>query len=351
VFNNLALFKTDFLRNQLHYAMKNHNFRKLAVLTSGGDAPGMNACIRAVVRAAHYYQIPIARIKNGYAGMIENKIKLIGKRKVSNIIQRGGTILGTARCPEFMNPTGRAKAYENLRREGVDGVIVIGGDGSFKGAMDFSKEYPDIPFIGIPGTIDNDLYGTDYTIGYATAINTVIEAIDKIRDTASSHSRLFFIEVMGRDAGFIALSTGVGGGAEAILVPELTTTIEDLVEKLETGRISGKKSSIVIVAEGDERGGAKQISDLVLAQLPPDTYDSRVTVLGHIQRGGSPVCQDRVLASRLGIAAVEALINGKKNVMVGINRNEIVYTPLKKAVKHNIKLDPELVRIAEILSH
>ncbi|QQS27899.1 MAG: 6-phosphofructokinase [Sphingobacteriales bacterium] len=331
--------------------MTEKRINKIAVLTSGGDAPGMNACIRAVVRTAIHHRLYVSAIKRGYAGLIENDIEdNINSAYVSNIIQRGGTILETARSEDFKTPEGMKKAYEHLKASGIDGVIAIGGDGTLKGALEFTKQYPQIPFIGIPGTIDNDLYGTDYTIGYATAINTVIEAIDKIRDTASSHSRLFFIEVMGRDAGFIALSTGIGGGAEAILIPEAYLSIDALVEQLELFRMRKKKSSIVIVGEGDERGGAMEISKLVVSKLPQGLYDSRVTVLGHIQRGGSPVCQDRVLASRLGVAAVEALINGIENVMVGVIHDKIVYTNFNEAIKHNVTVDPELVRISKILS-
>lgn len=331
--------------------MTEKRMKRIGVLTSGGDAPGMNACIRAVVRAAVHHNLFISAIKRGYAGLIENDIEHnITSRYVSNIIQRGGTILETARSEEFKTEAGMKKAYDHLRAAGIDGVVAIGGDGTLKGALEFTNRYPLIPFIGIPGTIDNDLYGTDYTIGYATAINTVIEAIDKIRDTASSHSRLFFVEVMGRDAGFIALSTGIGGGAEAILIPEAFFSIDELVEQLELARMQKKKSSIVIVAEGDERGGAFDIKNLVEAKLPQGLYDSRVTVLGHIQRGGSPVCQDRVLASRLGVAAVEALINGVENMMVGVIHDKIAFTNFSEAIKHNVTVDPELVRISKILS-
>lgn len=327
-----------------------NGLKKIGLLTSGGDAPGMNACIRAVVRSSLYYGISVIGINRGYAGLIENDIIEMNSRSVSNIIQRGGTILQTARSKEFMTQEGMKKAFGNLKAERIDGLIVIGGDGSFKGALEFGKLYPQIPVIGIPGTIDNDLYGTDYTIGYATAINTVVEAIDKIRDTASSHNRLFFVEVMGRDAGFIALSTGLSGGAEAILIPERKMEITELVEQLEDCYRRKKRSSIVIVAEGDERGGAFEISKLVKEKLPEELYDIRVTVLGHIQRGGAPSCQDRVLASRLGVAAVEALKEGKKNMMVGVIHNKVVYTDLGKATKHNVTVDPDLIRVSNILS-
>ena len=324
--------------------------KKIGLLTSGGDAPGMNACIRAVVRTAEFYGHMVCGFYRGYAGLIENEMDALTSRSVSNIIQRGGTILQTARSKEFMTEEGMKKAYGNLKAERIDSLIVIGGDGSFKGALEFNKRYPQISVIGIPGTIDNDLYGTDYTIGYATAVNTVVEALDKIRDTASSHNRLFFVEVMGRDAGFIALSTGLLGGAEAILIPEHKIEISELVEMLENSYRRKKRSSLVIVAEGDERGGAIEISKLVKAQLPEDLFDIRVTILGHIQRGGAPCCQDRVLASRLGVAAVEALINGKNAVMVGMKQNEIDYTDLEKAIKHHVDVDPEMIRIAKMLS-
>ncbi|OWY26155.1 6-phosphofructokinase [Sphingobacteriales bacterium UPWRP_1] len=324
--------------------------KKIGLLTSGGDAPGMNACIRAVVRTAEYYGHKVFGFYRGYAGLIENEMDALTSRSVSNIIQRGGTILQTARSKEFMTPKGMEEAYENLKAERIDSLIVIGGDGSFKGALEFNKRYPQISVIGIPGTIDNDLYGTDYTIGYATAVNTVVEALDKIRDTASSHNRLFFVEVMGRDAGFIALATGLSGGAEAILIPDPPTDIDDLVEALKDSYRRKKRSSLVIVAEGDERGGAIEISRMVKSKVPEDLFDIRVTILGHIQRGGAPCCQDRVLASRLGVAAVEALIDDKNAIMVGMKQNKVEYTDLEYAIKHNVTVDPEMIRIAKMLS-
>lgn len=320
--------------------------KKIAVLTSGGDAPGMNACIRAVVRTAIYHKIEVAGIMHGYNGLIRNEFIALGAKSVANIIQRGGTIIKTARSQEFMTLEGRQKAADNLHKNGVDGLIVIGGDGSFKGALELGK-ICDVPVVGCPGTIDNDLVGTDFTIGYDTAINTVVEAVDKIRDTAESHDRLFFVEVMGRDAGLIALRSGIGAGAEAILMPETRTDLEDLIKRLEGGR-KNKVSKIIIVAEGDEAGGAFIIAEQVKARLP--YYDTRITVLGHIQRGGNPTAMDRVNSSRMGFAAVEALIAGEKGVMIGIVDKKIIYTPFEKAVKHKQGLDTELVRMLKILS-
>ncbi len=320
--------------------------KKIAVFTSGGDSPGMNACIRAVVRTAIYHNIEVMGIKHGYDGLIRNEFISLDVRSVANIIQRGGTILKTARSKEFLTEEGRKKALENLIKHNIDGIVTIGGDGTFKGALEFSKTCK-IPFIGCPGTIDNDLRGTDFTIGYDTAINTVVEAVDKIRDTAESHDRLFFVEVMGRDAGLIALRSGIGVGAEAILMPETKTNIEDLIKRLEGGRRS-KSSKIIIVAEGDEAGGAFMIAEQVKKRLPD--YDTRVTILGHIQRGGNPSAMDRVNSSRMGFAAVEALLAGKTNEMIGIVDKKITYTPFEKAVKHKQGLDPDLLRMLEILS-
>jgi 6-phosphofructokinase 1 len=320
--------------------------KKIAVFTSGGDAPGMNACLRAVVRTAIYHNLEVVGIMHGYDGLIKGEFVPLGVKSVSGIIQRGGTILKTARSKEFLTLEGRKKAFENLKKNNIDGVVAIGGDGTFKGALEFSQ-INNIPFIGCPGTIDNDLIGTDFTIGYDTAINTVVEAVDKVRDTAESHDRLFFIEVMGRDAGLIALRSGIGSGAEAILMPETKTDIEDLIKRLENSRKS-KSSKIVIVAEGDEAGGAFTIAEQVKKRLPD--YDTRITILGHIQRGGNPSAMDRVNSSRMGFAAVEALLAGKVNVMIGIVDKEIVYTPFEKAVKHRQGLDPDLVRMLEILS-
>src|ERR1019366_1000358 len=320
--------------------------KKIAVFTSGGDSPGMNACIRAVVRTAIVHNMEIMGIRHGYDGLINNEFIPLDARNVANIIQRGGTILKTARSKEFLTLEGRKKALENLIKHNIDGIIAIGGDGTFKGALEFS-EICKIPFIGCPGTIDDDLIGTDFTIGYDTAINTVVEAVDKIRDTAESHDRLFFVEVMGRDAGLIALRSGIGVGAESILMPETKTDIEDLIKRLEGGRKS-KSSKIIIVAEGDEAGGAFTIAEQVKKRL--SDYDTRVTILGHIQRGGNPSAMDRVNSSRIGFAAVEALMAGKQGEMVGIVDKKVVYPPFKNAVKHTQCLDKDLLRMLKILS-
>ncbi len=321
--------------------------KKIGVFTSGGDSPGMNAAIRAVVRSAIYHNVEVVGIRRAYDGMISCDFVKLTSQDVSGIIQRGGTILKSARSVAFRTPEGRKKAFENLVNHRIDGLIAIGGDGTFTGAKVFEAEYG-IPSIGIPGTIDNDLYGTDNTIGYDTAINTVVEAVDKIRDTASSHDRLFFVEVMGRDAGFIALRSGIGLGAEAILVPETPTYIDALIAKLEKGRDQLKSSAIIIVAEGDDAGNASEVAKKVKERF--DYYDTKVTVLGHIQRGGSPTAADRVLASRLGLAAVEALIGGKTNQMVGVVNNQIEHTDYSKAIKHHSTLNENLLRLAEILS-
>jgi len=322
------------------------SIQRIGLFTSGGDAPGMNACIRAVVRTGLYHNLRVAGIMRGYEGMIQGEIEELEAKSVANIIQRGGTVLKTARSEEFMTREGRQKAYEQLKKAGIDALVAIGGDGTFTGAAVFQSEF-DIPVIGIPGTIDNDLYGTDFTIGYDTAINTVVDAVDKVRDTAESHDRLFFVEVMGRDSGLIALRSGIGVGAEAILLPEVDTDLEKMYERLETGRKS-KSSKIIIVAEGDNEGGAFPIAQKVKERFPQ--YDTKVAVLGHIQRGGKPTCSDRVLASRLGFAAVEALIEGKAGVMAGIVNHEIVFTPFEMAIKHIKELDPEWVRMVGILS-
>lgn len=321
--------------------------KKIGVFTSGGDAPGMNAAIRAVVRTCIYNNIEVYGIYEGYKGLIEGNIKQLTSKDVSNIIQRGGTILKSARCKEFHTKEGRQQAYDNIKKIGLDGIVAIGGDGTFTGAATFNKEF-NIPFIGIPGTIDNDLYGTDNTIGYDTALNTVVQAVDKIRDTASSHNRLFLIEVMGRDAGFLALRSGIGVGAEAILIPETHTYINELTAKLEGDTKNHKESMIVIVAEGDDAGGAYEVAKKIKDQCPK--YDSRVTVLGHIQRGGSPSVADRVLASQLGNAAVNSLLNMKTNVMVGIINKKVILTPFDKAIKHHQKLNTDLLNLAEVLS-
>jgi 6-phosphofructokinase 1 len=321
--------------------------RRIGVLTSGGDSPGMNAAIRAVTRTAIYNGLEVVGIRRGYQGMIDSNFEPLQAQSVSDIIQRGGTILKTARCEAFRTPEGRALAYKNLKEAQIDGVVVIGGDGSFTGARIFNEEY-DIPFVGIPGTIDNDIYGTDYTIGYDTALNTVIEAVDKIRDTASAHNRMFFVEVMGAEAGFIALYSGIATGAEAILIPETRGESRDLKKIIENGNIRKKSSNIIIVAEGDEEGGAFAIAEKVKDEFRD--YDIRVSVLGHLQRGGSPSAIDRVNASRLGHAAVEALIDDQKSVMVGISNDEIVLVPFRRAVKLHKDVDRSLVDLARILS-
>jgi 6-phosphofructokinase len=321
--------------------------KKIGVLTSGGDAPGMNAAIRAVVRTATYNGLEVAGIRLGYQGMIDANFQKLESSSVSDIIQRGGTILKTARCEEFKTTEGRAKAYNNLKEAQIDGVVVIGGDGSFTGARIFNEEY-DIPFVGIPGTIDNDIYGTDYTIGYDTALNTVVEAVDKIRDTASAHNRMFFVEVMGAEAGFIALYSGIATGAEAILIPETKGESRDIKKLIEQGNTRRKSSNIIIVAEGDEEGGAFAIAEKVKNDFPE--YDIRVSVLGHLQRGGSPSAMDRVNASRLGRAAIEALIDDQKSVMVGIFNGEITLVPFRRAVKLHKDVNHNLVELARILS-
>ncbi|MCE7996507.1 MAG: 6-phosphofructokinase [Roseivirga sp.] len=321
--------------------------KRIGVLTSGGDAPGMNAAVRAVVRACIYYDIQVFGIYKGYDGLISGNIEELRVRSVANILSRGGTFLLSARSDEFRTKEGRIKAYENFKKHELDALVVIGGDGSFTGADIFSREF-DIPVIGIPGTIDNDLAGTDFTIGFDTACNTAAEAIDKIRDTASSHERLFFVEVMGRDAGFIAVNSAIGGGAVAMIVPEHNYPIEKLIKRLQKGAANQKASNIVVIAEGCQLGNAYDIADQVKAKL--DYFDIRVTVLGHLQRGGSPTTMDRVLASRLGVAAVEGLRDGKSKVMVGIINNKIAYTPINEAIKIEKRLDPEEFRVAKILS-
>lgn len=322
--------------------------KHIGVLTSGGDAPGMNAAIRAVVRAGLYYKLKVTGILRGYEGLMKADFIPMGEKSVSNIIQRGGTILKTARCDEFKTTEGRAIAYKNLVENGIDALVVIGGDGTFTGADIFSKAHP-IPIIGLPGTIDNDLEGTDLAIGYDTALNTVVDAVDKIRDTAESHDRLFIVEVMGRDSGLIALRSGIGVGAEAILIPEAKTEMADLIDRLAHGR-KDKSSKIVIVAEGDEAGGAYNVGKILKEKFPQ--HDIKVSVLGHMQRGGKPSCVDRVLASRLGVAAVEGLLEGKSGAMVGQINKEMVFTPFCKAIKHidAAQITPGWLRLAEILS-
>ncbi|MEN9964852.1 MAG: 6-phosphofructokinase [Bacteroidota bacterium] len=320
---------------------------KIGVLTSGGDSPGMNAAIRAVVRTGIYHGLEVFGISHGYAGMLADEIAPMESRSVANIIQRGGTILKTARCKEFMTPEGRKIAYENLQKHGIDGLVIIGGDGSFRGAQVFSNEF-DIPCIGLPGTIDKDIAGTDFTIGFDTAVNTAVEAIDKIRDTADAHDRLFIIEVMGRDAGYIALHSGIATGAENILIPERKTNVDEIVRSLDEKSKRKKLVNMIIVAEGDDFGGANELSTYINKQLPE--LETRVCILGHIQRGGSPSCLDRVIASRMGYHAVECLIEGRHNVFVGILNNKMNYTPLNEAVKKKQKINEEWMNIVKILA-
>ncbi len=322
--------------------------KRIAVFTSGGDAPGMNACIRAVVRGAVYHGIDVFGIRRGYNGMINGDIFQMSSHSVSNIVQRGGTILKSARSKEFMTPEGRAKAHEQLQKFDIEGLVAIGGNGTFTGATLFFDEYG-IPTVGAPGTIDNDLYGTDYTIGFDTAVNTALEAIDKIRDTADSHDRIFFIEVMGRDSGYIAIQSGIAGGAELVMVPEVLTPISEVVETLKAGWSRQKSSSIIIVAEGEEEGNAAEIAEKIRSQVQPD-IDMRVTTLGHIQRGGIPTAYDRILASRLGLGALEGLMNGEQNVMAGVVNNELVYTPFKDTIRLPKPINEDLLRMVKILS-
>lgn len=321
--------------------------RRIGVLTSGGDAPGMNAAVRAITRTAIYYGREVVGILHGYKGLIENNFKPLASGDVSNIIQLGGTILKTARSMDFLTREGREKANQNLRNAEIDALVVVGGDGTFTGARIFAQEFG-FPIVGVPGTIDNDLFGTDFTIGYDTALNTIIEAVDKIRDTATSHERLFFIEVMGRDAGFLALNGGIASGAEAVLIPETDTDLTTLENFIKSGYRKSKNSSIVLVAEGEKAGGAFNIAKQVEKDYPQ--YDVRVTVLGHIQRGGSPTASDRILASRLGVAAVETLLEDQKSVMVGIENDEIVLVPFNKAIKYDKLLNPKLLDSIRILS-
>jgi 6-phosphofructokinase 1 len=325
----------------------NKKVSKIGVLTSGGDSPGMNAAVRAVVRTSLYHGLDVYGIMRGYSGMVDNDIIKMDSRSVANIIQRGGTVLKTARCKEFLTKEGRAKAYENLKKHGIDGLVIIGGDGSFNGAQVFSNEY-DIPCIGIPGTIDKDIAGTDFTIGFDTAVNTAVEAIDKIRDTADAHDRLFIVEVMGRDAGYIALHSGIATGAENILIPETKTNIKDLISNLSEKERRKKLVNLVVVAEGDEYGGANEVARLIKEHLP--NTDTRVCILGHIQRGGSPTCLDRLIASRMGYHAVECLMNGRFNVMVGILNNKMNYIRLDDAVKAKQKINNEWLKIVKILA-
>jgi len=319
----------------------------IGILTSGGDAPGMNAAIRAVTRCAIYHGLKVKGIYRGYKGLVTGEIVEFKSQNVSNIIQLGGTILKTARCQEFRTPEGRQIAYENMKKEGIDALVVIGGDGSLTGALLFAKEF-DVPCIGLPGTIDNDLYGTDSTIGYDTALNTILECVDKIRDTATSHERLFFVEVMGRDAGFLALNSAIAAGCEAAIIPEFATEVDQLEEFIKNGFRKSKNSSIVIVAESELTGGAMHYAERVKNEYPQ--YDVRVTILGHLQRGGSPTAHDRILASRLGAAAIDALMEGQRNVMVGIKNDQVVYVPFSRAIKFDKSIDRQLVEVLRTLS-
>ena len=319
----------------------------IGILTSGGDAPGMNAAIRAVTRSAIYNGLQVKGIYRGYKGLITGEIKEFKTENVSNIIQLGGTILKTARCQEFRTPEGRQIAYETMKREGIDALVVIGGDGSLTGARLLAQEF-DVPCIGLPGTIDNDLYGTDTTIGYDTALNTILDAVDKIRDTATSHERLFFVEVMGRDAGFLALNGAIAAGAEAAIIPEFNTEVDQLEEFINNGFRKSKSSSIVLVAESEITGGAMHYAERVKNEYPQ--YDVRVTILGHLQRGGRPTAHDSIIASRMGVASIQALMEGQRNVMIGIENDQIVYVPFAKAIKNDKPIDRELVSVLNELS-
>lgn len=322
--------------------------KKIGVFTSGGDAPGMNACIRAVVRTAIHHGIEVVGIIKGYQGILDKDFIPLTAHSVSNIIQQGGTILKSARCADFRTKKGRKKAYKNLKEAGIEGVVAIGGDGTFTGASIFMKEYPDIKFVGCPGTIDNDLYGTDFTIGYDTAINTAMDAIDKIKDTANADARLFFIEVMGRDVGFIALRSGIATGAETVLMPETSTSIKELTETITAHYKRKKASIIVIVAEGEEMGGAVKVAKKVSKRFT--ALSSRVTILGHIQRGGRPTAMERVNASWMGLEAVKALVAGKKGIMIGVVDNKVAHTPFEKAIKHNQIISPTLLEMVKVLA-
>ena len=319
----------------------------IGILTSGGDAPGMNAAIRAVTRSAIYNGLKVFGIYRGYKGLVTGEIQEFKSQNVSNIIQMGGTILKTARCKEFRTAEGRALAYENMKKFGIDALVVIGGDGSLTGARILAQEF-DIPCIGLPGTIDNDLYGTDTTIGYYTALNTILDAVDKIRDTATSHERLFFVEVMGRDAGFLALNGAIAAGAEAAIIPEFSTEVDQLEQFINHGFKKSKSSSIVLVAESELTGGAMHYAERVKNEYPQ--YDVRVTILGHLQRGGRPTAHDRIIASRMGVASIQALLEGQRNVMIGIENDKIVYVPFAKAIKNDKPIDKELVNVLAELS-
>ena len=319
----------------------------IGILTSGGDAPGMNAAIRAVTRSAIFNGLKVFGIYRGYKGLVTDEIVEFKSQNVSNIIQMGGTILKTARCQEFKTAEGRQQAYENMKKHGIDALVVIGGDGSLTGARILAQEY-DIPCIGLPGTIDNDLYGTDTTIGYDTALNTILDAVDKIRDTATSHERLFFVEVMGRDAGFLALNGAIAAGAEAAIIPEFSTEVDQLEQFINHGFKKSKSSSIVLVAESELTGGAMHYAERVKNEYPQ--YDVRVTILGHLQRGGRPTAHDRIIASRMGVASIQAIMEGQRNVMIGIENDKIVYVPFAKAIKNDKPIDRELVNVLHELS-
>ncbi len=321
--------------------------KTIGILTSGGDAPGMNAAIRAVTRSAIFSGFNVKGIYRGYRGLVDNEIVEFKTQNVSNIVQQGGTILKTARCKEFMTEDGRQQAYENMKKQEIDALVVIGGDGSLTGAREFAGIY-DVPIIGLPGTIDNDLYGTDHTIGYDTALNTIMWCVDRIRDTATSHERLFFIEVMGRNAGFLALNGAIASGAEAAIIPEISTEVDQLAELIQNGFRKSKNSSIVLVAESPITGGAMGLAERVRKEYP--NYDVRVTILGHLQRGGSPTAQDRILASRMGAAAVDALLEGQRNVMIGDANDQIVYVPFSKAIKNDKPIDRDLLETLRRLS-
>ena len=322
--------------------------KTIGVLTSGGDSPGMNTALRSIVRTCAHYKIKCVGIVRGYSGLIEDNTKVLNTRSVRGIINKGGTFLYSARCDEFRQASGRKKAYKTLRKNNIDGLIVIGGDGSFTGALKLKDEF-NFPVIGIPGTIDNDIFGTSHTLGYDTALNTVMDAIDKIRDSAISHDRLFFVEVMGKDAGYIALRSGIAIGAQEILIPEVNTKINDLIDSLKNSKKSGKTSSIIVVAEGYKPGkNVYQIADEIQEKLP--NYQVRVSVLGHIQRGGRPSCFDRVLGTKMGVKAVELLKNAKTGIMVGTQHGKIVTVPLKKAISEKTKIDKDLLRISKIMN-
>jgi 6-phosphofructokinase 1 len=325
----------------------NRKISRIGVLTSGGDSPGMNAAIRAVVRTGIFNKLEVYGIMRGYQGLIEDDIQIMESRSVANIIQRGGTVLKTARCKEFYEEAGRKQGYHNLKKRGIDGLVIIGGDGSFRGAVQFTKEF-DIPCIGIAGTIDKDINGTDFTIGFDTAVNTAVEAIDKIRDTMDAHDRIFIIEVMGRDAGFIALHSGIATGAENILIPERKTNIDDIVSSLLETERRKKLVNLIVVAEGDDSGGAYKVQSALKEKLPE--AEIRVCILGHIQRGGAPSCLDRLIASRMGYHAVECLLEGRYNVFVGIMNNKMNYMPLENAVKNKGKVSDEWMKIVKILA-